>query len=81
MVLLSVNDKSLKQKISKRIRALREGTGQTQSDFASKHLIDRQALNRWENGRGVTIYTINRFCKMVDKTLQEFFDDDLFCEK
>lgn len=74
-------DTQLKKAIAERIRELRERTGLTQSEFASKHEIDRQLLNRWEsinNRRGITIYTIRRFCSMIDISLSEFFNSRLF---
>lgn len=80
MAELSRDDIDLKNKIADRIKFLRMKTGLSQSDFARRHDIDRQILNRWEsknNKRGVTIYTISRFCKMVNMTLKDFFDFDL----
>ncbi len=79
MAELTKEDTVLKNKIAKRIVFLREKTGLTQSDFAKNHDIDRQILNRWEstnNKRGVTIYTIQKFCNMLGITLKEFFDFD-----
>jgi len=80
MAELSRDDIDLKNKIADRIKFLRMKTGLSQSDFARRHDIDRQILNRWEsknNKRGVTIYTISRFCKMVNMTLKDFFDFDV----
>lgn len=77
MAELTKEDTVLKNKIAERIRSLREKTGLSQSDFAKKYDIDRQILNRWEstnNKRGVTIYTIQKFCDMLEITLKEFFD-------
>lgn len=79
MAELTKEDTVLKNKIAKRIVFLREKTGLTQSDFAKNHDIDRQILNRWEstnNKRGVTIYTIQKFCNMLGITLKDFFDFD-----
>jgi transcriptional regulator with XRE-family HTH domain len=76
MAELEKEDIELKNKIAERIQFLRIKTGLTQSDFAKRHEIDRQILNRWEstkNKRGVTIYTINKFCKMIDISISEFF--------
>jgi len=76
---LSKEDTILQNRIAERIKSLREKTGLSQSEFAQKHEIDRQILNRWErpnNKRGVTIYTINKFCNMIGITLCEFFDFD-----
>ncbi len=77
MAELTKEDTVLKNKIAERIRFLREKTSLSQSDFAKKYDIDRQILNRWEstnNKRGVTIYTIQKFCDMLGITLKEFFD-------
>ncbi len=77
MAELDKEDIILKNQIADRIKFLRAKTGLSQSEFAKKHEIDRQILNRWEstnNKRGVTIYTIKRFCKMIGIPLKEFFD-------
>lgn len=81
MAELTPEDIILKNKISERIKTLREGTGLTQIDFAKKHDIDRQHINRWENPnnkRGVTVYTVKKFCQMLGISLKEFFDSKLF---
>lgn len=74
---LTNEDIILKNKIAERIKFFRLKTGLSQSEFAQKFDIDRQILSRWEsksNSRGVTIYTIQKFCNMVGITLIEFFD-------
>lgn len=81
---LTKEDTILQIKIAERIQFLRLKTGLSQTDFAQKYHIDRQVVNRWEstrNKRGVTVYSIQKFCKMLDITLQEFFDDEKFNEK
>ncbi|WET03922.1 helix-turn-helix transcriptional regulator [Flavobacterium sp. YJ01] len=81
MAELTQEDNILKIKIAERIQSLRLKTGLSQTDFAEKNNIDRQLINRWEslkNKRGVTIYTIQKFCKMINITLQDFFDDETF---
>ncbi len=78
---LTKDDIELRNKITQRLINLRKSTGLTQSDFAKLHEIDRQQVNRWESfesERGVTIYTIQKFCTLVKISLQEFFDDPLF---
>jgi transcriptional regulator with XRE-family HTH domain len=77
MASLTTEDTILKNKIAERIKSLRMKTGLSQSEFAKKHDIDRQILNRWEgknNKRGVTIYTIHKFCKMLGIPMKDFFD-------
>jgi transcriptional regulator with XRE-family HTH domain len=78
---LTEEDTTLKYMISERILELRMGTGLSQIDFAKKYDIDRQHINRWEsrnNPRGITIYTIQKFCNMIGITLEEFFKSDKF---
>lgn len=77
MAELEKDDIILKNQIAERIKYLRNRTGLTQTEFANKHEIERQILNRWEsttNKRGVTIYTIKKFCNMLGISLKEFFD-------
>ncbi len=84
MAELTKEDTILQKKISERIEFLRINTGLSQSDFAKKHDIDRQVINRWEstkNKRGVTIYSINKFCIMINITIKDFFDGDTFSLK
>lgn len=80
---LTGEDIKLREQITQRLIDLREATGLNQSDFAKAHLIDRQQVNRWESfeaHRGVTIYTIKKFCalSLINISLQQFFDDPLF---
>jgi transcriptional regulator with XRE-family HTH domain len=76
MAELEKEDIILKNKIADRIQSLRIKTGLSQSEFAQKYDIDRQIVNRWEsnNKRGITIYTINKFCNMIGISLKDFFD-------
>lgn len=80
---LTKEDIKLRNQITQRFINLRKESGLTQSEFAKLHEIDRQQVNRWESfetERGVTIYTINRFCLLINITLKEFFDDPIFSE-
>ncbi|WP_404985357.1 helix-turn-helix domain-containing protein [Chryseobacterium sp. M5] len=77
MAALTEEDILLKNKIADRIKFLRASTGLSQSEFAKKFEIDRQILNRWEskkNKRGLTIYTIAKFCDLIGISLKDFFD-------
>ena len=77
----SADDLILKDKIIQRLKTLRIKSGLSQSAFAREHGIDRQNISSWEsfnNKRGLSIYTIMRFCNMVGITLSEFFDDQIF---
>ncbi|MBC9796803.1 helix-turn-helix domain-containing protein [Sinomicrobium weinanense] len=91
MAELSKEDIILANKIAKRIKQLRiQSTGVKQIDFANKYNIDRQIVSRWESlivvdpktgkpkGRGVTIYTVEKFCKLLGITLKDFFNDPIF---
>ena len=88
---LSKEDIILANKIAIRIKFLRiQCTGEKQVDFANKFNIDKQEISRWEShvrrdpatgtvkGRGITVYSIKKFCDLIGITLGEFFDDDLF---
>ncbi|WP_417237286.1 helix-turn-helix domain-containing protein [Bizionia paragorgiae] len=78
-------------KIADRVKSLRiKYGGKRQSDFVKKYNVEKQEISRWEShvkrnektgnitGRGITIYTINKFCNLINISLKEFFDDDLF---
>ena len=78
---LNEEDKILKKKIRERINQLVDVYFESQTD-ASKNLdIDRQNFNAWINAksnRGPTIYSINRFCKTINISLEDFFDSPIF---
>lgn len=78
-------------KIADRVKNLRvQYAGKKQSDFVKKYNVEKQEISRWEShvkrnektgkiiGRGITIYTINKFCELIGISLKEFFDDKLF---
>ncbi|WBL22323.1 XRE family transcriptional regulator [Zunongwangia sp. HRR-M8] len=81
----------LANKIATRIKQLREEkTGPVQMDFVRKYNVEKQIISRWEShikintktgaksGRGITIYSVEEFCKIIGIKLVDFFDDDLF---
>lgn len=91
MAELSKEDIILANKIAERIRQLRiKHYGPKPIDFANTHNVDRQLISRWESeiimdnttgkpkGRGVAIYTVNKFCKLIGIPLKDFFDDAIF---
>ncbi len=81
MAKLKPEDIAFNKKTALRIKELRLRANLSQSKFAETHFIDRQMISRWENindQRGVSIHTINRFCKMINISLKEFFDSDAF---
>jgi transcriptional regulator with XRE-family HTH domain len=71
-------DTDLKKAIALRFRELRESSGKNQTQFAYDYGKDKQTQNRFEKGRGATIYTINKFCAALDISISEFFDSPLF---
>ena len=71
-------DVELREKIAERIKELRESSGKNQTEFAYDLGIDKQTLYRLETGRGATIYSINKFCKIRGITLSQFFDSPIF---
>jgi len=78
---LDMDDTIFNQKVALRLRNLRKKRHHIQAHFAKEHNIDRQTLSRWENPndkRGISIHTIRRFCKLINISLKDFFDDDLF---
>lgn len=83
MAKLSEEDKVLRGKIAARLKELREKSGSIQSDFATNNNMDRQILSTWENtnnNRGMTIYTINKLCKIIGIELRDFFDSEIFAK-
>ncbi|TXF78846.1 helix-turn-helix domain-containing protein [Chryseobacterium sp.] len=81
MAKLTEEDHLLKSKIKIRMNNLLELKGLNQATYASEAYKDRQSVNRWfneNNMRGVSIYSINKFCKTINITLDIFFDDPLF---
>lgn len=81
MAKLTEEDNKLKSKIKIRLNTLLAEKGWNQSAYAVESETDRQSVNRWvndKNDRGISIYTINKFCKIIDVTLDYFFDDPIF---
>ena len=71
---LKPEDIALNNKIAHRIKELRIQADPNQKRFAENNDLERQTLNRWESvndNRGVSIHTINRFCKIF--TTHKFF--------
>ena len=84
MAKLRDEDIMLRIQIAKRLKYLRENSGGIQAKFATENEMDRQLLSSWENtnnNRGMSIYSINRICKIIGLTLKDFFDDPIFTEK
>lgn len=77
---LDPDDMLFKQRLAQRIAELRSKTGKRSAVFAKENSSDRQTQHRIEKGRGVTIYTIRKFCRSLNISLSEFFDSPLFNE-
>lgn len=78
---LTEEDNQLKGRIKSRIKNILNEKDLNQADYALESDTDRQSVNRLVNDnniRGISIYTINRFCKVIKISLDEFFNDPLF---
>lgn len=75
---LNKEEVKLREQIASRLTEIRESTGKNKNQFALDLGVDRQNISRIESGRGVTIYTISKYCKQAGMTLSEFFDSPLF---
>lgn len=74
----------LRENIKKRINEVIDIKGIRKIDLASNAIKDRQAINRWTNlneTRGISIYTVEEFCDLMDMSLSEFFDSPIFKNK
>lgn len=81
---LSEEDKALRTKIILRIIELRGNKTDKQIEFAHELGVDKQQINSWEslsNDRGISIYSINKICNGLNKTLKEFFDSPIFIDE
>lgn len=81
MTRLSQEEVIFRDNIKQRITDLLKEKGLSQSKYATLSDDDRQAINRWtnlNNNRGVSIYTIRKFCLFLDISLSEFFNDEIF---
>ncbi|MEO1033662.1 MAG: helix-turn-helix transcriptional regulator [Bacteroidota bacterium] len=69
-----MDKEQLKQKVGRRIVALRSQKGWSQSDLARACDKDRQAIEKLENGKvNPTIFTISEICNALNVSLSEFF--------
>ena len=81
MTRLSQEEVIFRDNIKQRITDLLKEKGLSQSKYAILSDDDRQAINRWtnlNNNRGVSIYTIRKFCLFLDISLSDFFNDEIF---
>ena len=80
---LKPEDIALNKKIASRIKELRSAKEPNQKKFAENNDVERQTLNRWESindKRGVSIHTVQKFCKMINIELKDFFDSKKFSD-
>lgn len=78
---LSQEDIKLKEKIKERMISLLNEYNLRQANYADKANIERQHINRWVNpnsNRGISIYSIRKFCITLEISLKDFFDSPLF---
>lgn len=70
----------LKEKIGKRIKALREERKLKQEDLAWQSNLDRSYMNHVENGkRNITISSLEKIVKDgLKMTLSDFFNHEIF---
>lgn len=67
-------DKSLLEKLAKRIKELRKTNGFTQDELAFRANIERSTLGNIETAQNdVTLTKLNQIAKAFDLTLSEFF--------
>ena len=67
---------SVKLKIGKRIKELREKTEMSQKDLAYAADLDRSYIASIENGqRNVSIVNIEKIATALNVTIKEFFND------
>jgi DNA-binding XRE family transcriptional regulator len=81
---LRQEDIVLRDQIKLRLKELREKASQNKSDLSKGIDIDRQNFQAWEKldtTRGMSIYSIDRVCKVLGITLKDFFDSDVFSGK
>ncbi|MCL1665788.1 XRE family transcriptional regulator [Elizabethkingia ursingii] len=74
----------LRNNIKKRINELISSYDIRKVDLANNALKDRQAINRWTNineDRGISIYTVEEFCDIMNISLSQFFDSPIFTPK
>lgn len=66
-------DKSLLEKLAKRIKELRKTNGFTQDELAFRANIERSTLGNIETAQNdVTLTKLNQIAKAFDLTLSEF---------
>ena len=70
---------SIKEKVGKRIRELRNAKGLSQEKFAFECELDRTYIASIEQGkRNVSIVNIEKIAKALDLSVTEFFNSNIF---
>lgn len=68
-----IMDKSLLEKLAKRIKELRKKNGFTQDELAFRANVERSTLGNIETAQNdVTLTKVNQIAKAFDLTLSEF---------
>ena len=63
---------------AQRLQEVRRRSGLTQEQFAERLCVSRQAVSKWESGRGYPeIEKILYICSCYGVTLNELFDQEL----
>lgn len=81
---LTAKNITLRNSIKKRVNELIDIYNLRKIDLANNALKDRQAINRWTNlneERGISIYTVEEFCDLINISLSDFFDSPIFNNK
>lgn len=61
-------------KFGKRLKELRKQKGHaSQEIFAYEHGFNRVRYNKWEQGEDIKLSNLDRICKAMDITLEDFF--------
>lgn len=70
---------SIKEKVGKRIRELRNAKGLSQEKFSFECELDRTYIASIEQGkRNVSIVNIEKIAKALDLSVTEFFNSTIF---
>ncbi|HNW89422.1 MAG TPA: helix-turn-helix transcriptional regulator [Bacteroidales bacterium] len=70
---------SIKEKVGKRIRELRNAKGLSQEKFSFECELDRTYIASIEQGkRNVSIVNIEKIAKALDLSVTEFFNSNIF---
>ena len=64
-----------------RLQLLRRSSGLTQEQFAEQLQVSRQAVSKWESGKGYPeMEKLLFICRQYHVTLNDLFENTTFCE-